>query len=255
VLVAVGLFIRLAVMEPAVFLEVKQTRSELRRPIIDAVRRHPRSILLAMGAKLADFGAFYLFTVFVLVYATLPKIGFSRQSVLMAVSIAAALELFTIPAYGALSDRLGRRPVYLFGAIFVGLFAFPFFWLIDSSSTPLMVLSVVLALALGQAAMYGPQASFFSELFGTQTRYSGVSLGYQTSSVIGGLCPIIATLLLKRTGGSWAISLFIMGLAAITTISVWMASETAHIDMAAESMAGSALSAKAAVQPIERARS
>ena len=241
VLVGVGLFIRLAVMEPAVFLEVKQSRSELRRPIIDAVRRHPRSILLAMGAKLADFGAFYLFTAFVLVYATLPKIGFSRQSVLMAVSIAAALELFTIPAYGALSDRLGRRPVYLFGAIFVGLFAFPFFWLIDTSSTPLMVLSVVLALALGQAAMYGPQASFFSELFGTQTRYSGVSLGYQTSSVIGGLCPIIATLLLKRTGGSSAISLFIMGLAIVTSVSVYLASETAHVDMRTESVIDSDL--------------
>jgi len=100
----------------------------------------------------------------------------------------------------------------------------------------LMVLSIVLAIVLGHAAMYAPQASFFSELFGTRTRYSGASLGYQLSSVIaGGLSPLIAQWLLQRTGSSWPISLFIIGLAAITTVSVWLASETAHIDMAAQS--------------------
>lgn len=235
VLVAVGMFIRLAVMEPAMFLEIKQTSSQSRAPIIDAVRYHPKGVLLAMGARLAENGAFYLITVFVLAYATLPKIGFSRQSVLMAVSIAAAVELIAIPGFGALSDRLGRRPVYLFGAVFLGLFAFPFFWLIETSRTPLLVLSIVLAIVLGHAAMYGPQASFFSELFGTRTRYSGASLGYQLSSVIaGGLSPIIATLLLKQTGSSWPISLLIIGMALITAITVWLASETAHTDIGAE---------------------
>jgi len=255
VMVAVGLFIRLAVMEPQVFLEVKQTRSQSRMPVIDVLRRHPKGVLLAMGAKIEDFAVFYLFTVFVLVYATLPRIGFSRDRVLMAVSIAAAIELFTIPIFGALSDRLGRRPVYLFGAILVGVLAFPLFWMIETSSTPLMILSIVLALPIGQAAMYGPQASFFSELFGTETRYSGASLGYQTASVLGGLCPILATVLLKRTGGSWAISLALMGLAVITTASVWVASETAHIDFRANSKAQPALSGASSVeaaQPIQQ---
>jgi MHS family shikimate/dehydroshikimate transporter-like MFS transporter len=231
-LVAVGLFIRLAVVEPPVFEALKQSGAGARLPILDAVRHHPKNVVLAMGARLAENGAFYLYTVFVLTYATQPKLGFASSSVLKAISIAAIIEVFAIPAFGALSDGVGRRPVYLFGAIFTGLFAFPFFWLIETSISGLMVLAIVLALALGHAAMYGPQASFFSELFGTRVRYSGASLGYQLASVIaGGLSPLIATGLLKRYGGSWPIALFIIGLATVTTISVYHAAETAHSDI------------------------
>lgn len=232
-LVGVGLFIRLAVVEPPAFAEVKQTRTEARVPVLEAVRQHPKNVALAMGARLAENGAFYLYTVFVLTYATQPWIGFSGPSVLRAVALAAAIELVTIPAFGGLSDRLGRRPVYLFGAIFTGLFAFPFFWLIETSHAGLLALAVVLALAIGHAAMYGPQASFFSELFGTRVRYSGASLGYQLASVVaGGLSPLIATGLLKRTGSSSPVALFIIGMAAVTTVSVYWAAETAHEEIA-----------------------
>jgi MFS family permease len=156
--------------------------------------------------------------------------------VLTAISIAALIEVFAIPAYGALSDVVGRRPVYLFGAIFTALFAFPFFWLIESSNTSLMMLGIVLALVGGHAAMYGPQASFFSELFGTRVRYSGASLGYQLSSVIaGGLSPLIATGLLRRYAASWPIALFIIGMAIVTTASVYWAAETAHKGIGGES--------------------
>jgi MFS family permease len=234
-LVGVGLYIRLAVVEPPVFTEVKQASATSRMPILDAVRQHPRNVLLAMGARLAENGAFYIYTVFILTYATQPHIGFSRSAVLAAISIAAVIEMIAIPAFGLLSDAAGRRPVYLFGAIFTALFAFPFFWLIETSNTSLMVLGVALALAGGHAAMYGPQASFFSELFGTRVRYSGASLGYQLASVIaGGLSPLIATGLLRRTGASWPISLFIVGLAAVTTVSVYLAAETAHEEIGAE---------------------
>jgi len=155
--------------------------------------------------------------------------------VLKAISIAAIIEVFAIPAFGALSDVWGRRPVYLFGAIFTGLFAFPFFWLIETSSPGLMVLAIVLALVGGHAAMYGPQASFFSELFGTRVRYSGASLGYQLASVIaGGLSPLIATGLLKRYAASWPIAVFIIGMAIVTTVSVYWAAETAHTNLAEE---------------------
>lgn len=231
-LVGVGLFIRLAVVEPPVFARLKESGEGARLPILEAVRHHPRNVLLAMGARIAENGAFYLYTVFVLTYATQPAIGFPGASVLKAISIAATIHFFAIPAFGALSDWAGRRPVYLFGALFTGLFAFPFFWLIETSNAALMVLAIALALALGHGAMYGPQASFFSELFGTRVRYSGASLGYQLASVIaGGMSPLIATGLLKRYSASWPIALFVMGMAAVTTLSVYWAAETAHSDI------------------------
>jgi len=235
-LVGVGLYIRLAMTEPPAFAEIKQTRSESKMPILDVLRQHPRNVILAMGARIAENGAFYLYTVFILTYALQPRIGFSRSSVLSAIALAAVIEIFIIPTYGWLSDGLGRRPVYLFGAIFTGLFAFPFFWLVETSRTSLMTLAIVVALVGGHAAMYGPQASFFSELFGTRVRYSGASLGYQLASVLaGGLSPLIATGLLQRYGVSWPIALFVVGMAAVTTVSVFLATETAHGEIAAES--------------------
>ena len=229
ILVAVALFVRLAIVEPPAFEAIKKTKSIEKKPLVEALRRHPKNVLLVMGARIAENGAFYLYSVFVLTYATLPDIGFSSSMALSAVAIAAFVQLFTIPFFGALSDKVGRRPVYLFGAIFTAIFAFPFFLLIETSIPNLLILSVVLALSIGHGAMYAPQASFVSELFGTRVRYSGLSLGYQLASVIaGGLSPIIATSLFAKFNSSWPIALYVIGMSIITTASVYIASETAH---------------------------
>src|SRR5207247_2396817 len=182
-LVGIGLLIRLRILETPAFTRVKQERAEARQPIVEVLRTYPKEVLVAMGARFAENGAFYIYTVFVLVYGT-QRVGMARQTILNGILIAAACALVAIPLCGALSDRVGRRPVYLFGACTTALFAYPLFWLLDTGSTPLVWLALVVALVFGHAPMYGPQAAFLSELFGTRVRYSGASLGSQLSSVV-----------------------------------------------------------------------
>ena len=227
VLVIIGLWIRFTLAESPEFQKVKDTKQDVQMPIIDAIRKHPKNILLAMGARFAENGFFYIYATFVLAYAT-QALGMKRQDILNGVLIAAFIESFTIPAFGALSDKLGRRPVYIFGAVFSALMSFPLFMLLGTKTPQLVWIAIVLGLAVGHAAMYGPQASFFSELFGTNVRYSGVSLGYNLASIFaGGLSPIIATgLMAAYKPETWPISVYMIVLALITVVSVYFAVET-----------------------------
>jgi MFS transporter, MHS family, shikimate and dehydroshikimate transport protein len=188
-----------------------------------------------MGAKLAENGAFYIYTFFLLTFAD--KIKLERTTVLIAISLAALLMVVTIPAFGRLSDRAGRRIIYLSGAVFTGLFVFPFFQLVETKQPGWVMLAVVPALALGWASMYAPQASFFSELFDTRVRYSGASLGAQAATIFaGGLLPVIAPRLLGQAdsyqmGNYWPVALIIVAMSAVTTASVLLAAETAQKDI------------------------
>ena len=230
-LVVVGLIIRVRIIETPAFSKMKEQRQEAKQPIFEVLRHYPREVLVAMGARLAENGAFYIYTVFVLIYGT-QHVGMDRNIVLTGIMIAAALELAAIPLFGWLSDLVGRRPVYLFGAIMTAVLAYPLFWMIDSASPWLVALALILALSVGHAAMYAPQGAFFSELFGARVRYSGASLGAQLSSVLaGGLSPIIATTFLEYGYGRGAISLYLIGMAVITIIALAAATETVRHDI------------------------
>lgn len=226
-LVAVGLVIRLSVEDSAEFKRVQQVEKVADRPVLESIKTHPRQVALTTGLRIAQNAFYYVYTVFILTYLTQVS-GTDRNTGLAAVLIASALGLVTVPLWGWLSDVIGRRRVYLFGAISSAVAVIPFFWLLDSGVFFLIVLGVVFGLNVGHDAMYGPQAAFFSELFSTRVRFSGVSLGYQLGSVLGGgLAPLVATALLAAGGGNpvWVIVYF-LGVSAITIIATLKAPET-----------------------------
>ncbi|MDI3404776.1 MFS transporter [Streptomyces cavernicola] len=242
VLVVVGLWIRLSVDESPVFKEAL-ARAEAKKaaardeqqvekmPLVAVMRHHWRDVLIAMGARMAENISYYVVTAFILVYATTAA-GVSKQTALNAVLIASAVHFAVIPGWGALSDRIGRRPVYLFGAAGVGAWMFPFFALIDSGTFGSLLLAVTVGLIL-HGAMYAPQAAFFSEMFATRMRYSGASIGAQFSSVAAGApAPLIATALLADYGSSTPIALYVIAAALLTLLAVGVARETRHRDLA-----------------------
>ncbi|POX43475.1 MFS transporter [Streptomyces sp. Ru73] len=248
VLVLLGLWIRLTVDESPVF-KAALAQAEARKgeerateklPLVAVLRHHWRDVLIAMGARMAENISYYVLTAFVLVYAT-EHSGLSQQTALNAVLIASALHFAVIPAWGALSDRVGRRPVYLIGALGVAAWAFPFFALVDSKNFGLLLLAVTVGLVF-HGAMYAPQAAFFAEMFATRMRYSGASIGAQFSSVAAGApAPLIATALLADYDSPTPIALYVIAAAVLTLIALYAAKETRHRDLAAvgaESAAG-----------------
>jgi MFS family permease len=219
------------VLESPLFAKVLAEQKTAAPPLFEVLRKHPRNVLLALGARIAENGFYYFFTVFAITYGT-QQLELPRSVLIEGVSLAAVASLVSTPLFGALSDRIGRRPVYLGGAVFLGVFAFPFFQLMDTRETGWVFFALAVGM-IGHAAMYGPQAAFLSELFGTRVRYTGASLGYQLAAPLsGGLVPLVSLALLARFGGDTRpVSVYLVAMALVTVVAVLLAAETNQLDL------------------------
>lgn len=235
VLILFGFYIRAKVTETPVFTETLARNKPLKMPVREALRRHPREFLVVIGARMAENGLGYLFPVFTLNYLT-KNLGMQKGDVLGGLMIAYALSLLTIPAFSILSDRIGRRPVYMAGAVFCGLLAFPFFWMIETRDPVWVTVAFILALSVGVSAMFGPQAAYFAEMFTTRLRYSGFALARELGSILaGGPAPFLAGLLVLWMGGApWGVAVYIIVLSVITTWALYLGPETHRADIGAE---------------------
>ncbi|RBP67069.1 metabolite-proton symporter [Brevibacterium sanguinis] len=221
VLVVVGLWIRKGLNETPAFQEAKDTGQIAKLPIKDTLRDHWRSVLVAIGAKVVETAPFYIFATFVVSYAT-GVLDYEQSVVLNAVSVAALVSTLMIMAMGALSDRLGRKPVYLGGTILVALFAAPFFMLLDVGMNWAVYAAVTLGLGIFWPPVTATLGTLTSEIFTTRVRYTGVTLGYQIGAALaGGTAPLLATWMLGRFDNAWLpIAVYLMALALISFVAV-----------------------------------
>jgi len=211
VLVLVGLFIRLRITESPVFVQLKETRRVVKVPVVELLKSDARNVLLAAGMYLAHGVLFYAMTVYTLAYTT-STFGLAQNTYLVGVTAAGAVQILTIPLLGALSDKLGRRPVMMFGTLFIVAFAVPLNFMITSRLPVLAWLAVVISICVGHNAVYSPMAALFTEMFPAHVRYSGASLGYQLGGAIAGFVPLSAASLVGAAGGAyWPIPALIAG--------------------------------------------
>ncbi|MCY1263457.1 Proline/betaine transporter [compost metagenome] len=219
VLVVAGYYIRSRIPESAEFVAAQRSGHGVRMPVVEVLLKQPKQILMVVGLRLAEGGASYIFFAFSLAYGA--YLGIPNSVMLEGLTISMMIVTVTALAYGRLSDRLGRRTVYMAGAVGLMLVAFPFFWLIDTREPSLVLLAYVLADSVVLAAMVGVQPSYMAELFKTEVRYSGMGIGRELSSVIGGgVAPMIATALLAKYHSATpvAIYLILLGLATVVTL-------------------------------------
>jgi MHS family shikimate/dehydroshikimate transporter-like MFS transporter len=226
ILVGIGLFIRLRLEETPVFRQVQARQDVAKMPVLEILAKHPRTFLVAVGLKVSEIAYISIATVFAISYVT-GHLGMPRSAILNGILLAAVIELFTIPAFGWLSDRYGRKPLFVVGCLFSILFAFPMFWLFRTQNAVVVAITVAVAVSFGQGIMFGPEATWVAELFAARLRYSGASLGFQIGAALsGGLTPMIASALLLWTGATWPISLYLIVVAAVTLTATFAAPET-----------------------------
>ncbi|MQA80869.1 MAG: MFS transporter [Streptosporangiales bacterium] len=228
-LVVVGLWVRLSVAESPLFDATRRPRA----PVTEALRTHWRPILLTVGMRICSDVSYYVFAVFALSYLAGP-LGLPRNWGLYGVIIGSVLQLAVIPGSAALSDRVGRRPVYIAGAVWVGVWAFVAWPLIDSGGLFAILLALAIGIA-GQGVMYGPMAAYIAELYDTRLRASGASFGYQIAAIVGGApAPLLAQLLIDRFQTTAAVTAYVVATAVLACVSAWLAGETRHRQLATD---------------------
>ena len=229
VLVGIGLWVRLKVMETPLFAQLVEKRTVAKIPVLDVLRRYPKQVVLSALLRMSEQAPFYIYTAFALTYIK-DHLHKSTGIGLAAVTVAGALELFLIPVFGNLSDRLGRRRVYSTGALLMAVVAFPFFLLLNTAAVGLIILGAAL-IAIPHAMQYGPQSSYIAENFPTGLAYAGSGLGYQAASLIaGGPAPLLATWMLPNFGWQ-AISVYIIACAVLTLIAVALLPDRSKADV------------------------
>jgi MFS family permease len=236
VLVAIGLWIRLGILETPVFQQLVATRRVERQPVLEVIRQHPKEIVLAALARVSEQAPFYIFTSFIFTYAVgnPPALGFDRNFILLPVLVASVLGFITIPGFGHLSDRLGRKPVYMAGAALTGIYGFIYFGLLDTRVAVLVFIAIAIAL-IPHDMQYGPQAAMIAESFPGRLRYSGASIGYQLASIFaGGPAPLVAVALFQAYKTGTAVAVYILVCAIITLIAVSLMRERARVDIGEE---------------------
>jgi len=226
-LIMVGIYVRLKVAETPVFTEAVVARGKIERnPAMEALKRHPRNFFVVLGARLAENGLGYLFPVFGLSYV-ITTLGVPKAEALSALMLAFVVELFAIVGFASLSDRIGRREVYIFGALAGIAWAFPFFLLVGTKEWIWIAVAFIGARAVVTAAMFGPQAAYFAELFPPQRRFAGFAFARELGSLLaGGPAPFVAASLVAAFGSWWPVACYAAGLSALTAFAVWCGPET-----------------------------
>ncbi|MFY0757979.1 MFS transporter [Metabacillus dongyingensis] len=230
-LVFIGLWIRNGIDETPAFKEAKESGNISKVPIIDTFKYHWKEVLIAVGAKVVETAPFYIFGTFIISYAT-GTLGFERSSTLNAVTIATLVTTIMIPFMGKLSDKVGRKPLYIGGTVAMILFAFPYFYLLSLDSVLWLTVATIIGLGIIWAPITAVLGTMFSEIFSTSVRYTGVTVGYQLGAAIaGGTAPLIATALLSAYNNSFVpVALYIIAAAIISLIAVSFTRETRPID-------------------------
>jgi metabolite-proton symporter len=233
VLIGVGLWVRLGVLESPMFAREKEAAHTEKTPALEAIKRSPREIVLSALLRMGEQMPFYIFTAFVLEYGT-NDLGFGKNFLTNSLMVAAAVSLFTVPFFGHLSDKIGRKRLYMIGACAVAAWAIPYFLLLDSKSSTLVFLAIAVSL-IPHDMLYGPQAALIAESFPTRMRYSGAGMGYQLASVVaGGPAPLLAAWLLHTFNSSLPIALYIIAGAIVTLIATAMLPEPRRAEVARE---------------------